>query len=164
MREFQAEWNGKFAVGKTGRLRSYPLRMKKQMILMGCVVGLFLTPAMAADDETPLAQQMESMNDAFKGFRRETDPVKGATEARAAQTAALKAALEIPIVVKEMPAGPEKDKAANEYRMMMGKLYIVLCEVEASFLTGKVDGVAKIVENLKELKKSGHEKFVKEEE
>ncbi len=138
--------------------------MKQQTILLSCVLGLLFLPTKAVADETPLAEQMESMNDAYKGFRRETDPVKGATEARAAQTATIKSALEIPTVVKEMPAGPEKDKAANEYRMMMGKLYIALCEVEAAFLTGKVDEVAKLVENLKELKKSGHEKFVKEEE
>lgn len=131
---------------------------------MGCALGMLFVPARAAEEETPLAKQMEAMDDAFKGFRRETDPVKGATEARAAQVAALKSALEIPIVVKEMPAGPEKDKAANEYRTMMGKLYVVLCEVEASFLTGKVDGVAKIIESMKDLKKSGHDKFVKEEE
>ena len=63
--------------------------MKKQMILMGCALGLMLVPARAQDkEETPLGKQMEAMDDAFKGFRRETDPVKGATEARAAQDAA----------------------------------------------------------------------------
>ena len=139
--------------------------MKKQMILLGCAMGLMLVPARAQDkEETPLGKQMEAMDDAFKGFRRETDPVKGATEARAAQDAALKAAVEIPALIKEMPEGPEKAKALNGYRTMMGKLYVTLCEVEGAFLAGKVEDVAKIVESLKGMKKDGHKKFIKEEE
>lgn len=130
-------------------------------------MGLMLVPARAQDkgeEQTPLGKQMEAMDDAFKGFRRETDPVKGATEARAAQEAALKAALEVPALIKEMPDGPDKAKASNEYRTMMGKLYVTLCEVEGAFLAGKVDEVAKIVESLKGMKKDGHKKFMKEED
>ncbi len=130
-------------------------------------MGLMLVPARAQDkseEETALAKQMEAMDDAFKGFRRETDPVKGATEARAAQAAALKSAAEIPELIKEMPEGPEKAKALNEYRTMTGKLYVILCEVEGAFLAGKVEEVAKIVESLKTMKKEGHKKFIKEEE
>ena len=127
-------------------------------------MGLLLMPSHAEEEKTPLGKQMEAMDDAYKGFRRETDPVKGAKEARDAQTAVLKAAMEIPALIKEMPDGPEKDKACNEYRSMIGKLFVSLCEVEAAFLAGKVDEVAKIVDNLKEMKKSGHKKFVKEDE
>lgn len=138
------------------------------MILLGCAFGLLLVPARAQDkekkDETPLGKQMEAMDDAFKGFRRETDPVKGAKEARDAQQGALKAALEIPVLIKEMPDGPDKDKAANEYRTMMGKLFITLCDVEGAFLAGKPEEVAKIVDTLKGMKKDGHKKFVKEED
>ena len=47
---------------------------------------------------------------------------------------------------------------------MMGKLYVTLCEVEEAFLNGKIDEVAKIVDSLKEQKKAGHDKFVKDEE
>jgi soluble cytochrome b562 len=137
--------------------------MKKHLFLLTCAVGLLMTPAMAAEDETPLGKQMEAMNDAFKGFRRETDPVKGATEARVAQQAALKSAMEIPAMLKPMPEGPEKTKALLEYKKMMGKLYVTLCEVEEAFLNGKIDEVAKIVEALKEQKKAGHDKFVEEE-
>ncbi len=126
-------------------------------------MGLLMMPARAEED-TPLGKQMDAMNDAFKAFRRETDATKGAKEARDAQTAALKAAMEIPALIKEMPEGAEKDKACNEYRTMMGKLYVVLCEVEGAFLAGKTTEVAGIVDKLKEMKKTGHEKFVKEDE
>jgi len=139
--------------------------MKKQLVLLGCAIGLTLIPANAQDDKehTPLGKQMESMNDAYKALRKETDAVKGAALAREAQQAALKATLEVPAVVKEMPEGPDKVKAAVEYRKMMGKLFISLCEVEEAFINGKIDDVAKIVASLKDLKKQGHEKFVKEE-
>ena len=107
---------------------------------------------------------MEAMNDAFKAFRRETDPVKGATQARLAQQAALKSAMEVPEMVKAMPEGPDKAKAQVAYHKMMGKLFVTLCEVEEAFLNGKIDDVAKIVDSLKEQKKAGHDKFMEKDE
>jgi hypothetical protein len=139
--------------------------MKKHIFLMSLLVGLSWNPANAKEEpESELGKQMEAVDDAFKGFRRETDPVKGAAQAREAQNGALKAALEIPQVIKEMPEGSEKVKAIVEYRKMMGKMFVSFCEVEEAFLNGKLDDVAKIVGSLKEQKKAGHEKFVKEEE
>ena len=128
------------------------------------MVGLMLTPARAAEEHTKLEEQMEALDDAFKGFRRETDAVKGAAAARESQMAALKSAAEVPITLKAMPEGPEKAKALAEYRKMMGKLFVTLCEVEEAFLNGKMDEVAKIVDVIKEMKKTGHDKFVEEEE
>ncbi len=128
------------------------------------MAGLMLVPARAAEnEETPLGKQMEATNDAYKAFRRETDPVKGATQAREAQLSVLKAATEVPEMLKAMPDGPDKAKALVSYRKMMGKLYITLCEVEEAFLNGKIDEVAKLVESLKEQKKAGHDKFMEEE-
>ena len=138
--------------------------MKKRLLLLSFGIGLLVVPARAAGEEdTPLGKQMEAMNDAFKGFRRETDPVKGAAQAREAQQAALKSAVEIPAMLKAMPDGPDKAKALAEYRKMIGKLFVTLCEVEEAFLNGKIDEVAKIVEALKESKKTGHDKFIEED-
>lgn len=120
-------------------------------------------PMRAAEEETPLGKQMETTNDAFKAFRRETDPVKGATQAREAQQSVLKAAGEVPEMVKAMPEGPDKAKALATYRKMMGKLFVTLCEVEEAFLNGKIDEVAKLVESMKEQKKAGHDKFMDED-
>lgn len=138
-------------------------RMKKHTILLGCALALLWTPA-RAEEHTPLGEQMESVDDAFKGFRRETDAAKGAKEARAAQLATLKATAEIPARVKEMADGPEKDKASNAYRIAMGRLFIAFCEVEKAFLNGEIDKVDTIVEELKKLKKDGHHDFMKEDE
>jgi hypothetical protein len=157
----RGEW--KFAIGKADGFRSYPARMKNYLFLLIGGMGLFLTP-LRAEEHTELGKQMESMDDAFKGFRRETDPVKGAAEARLAQVSALKSAAELPELVKAMPDGPDKVKAALEYRKMMGKLFIVFCEVEEAFLAGKMEDVAALVDSVKDMKKSGHDKFMEEDE
>lgn len=118
-------------------------------------------PAVRADD-TPLGSQMESLNDAYKALRKETDSAKGAAFAREAQQAVLKGLAENPEMLSKMADGPEKTKAAAVYRRMMGQLYVLLCDVETAFLEGKTDEVAKLVESIKELKKAGHDKFIEE--
>ena len=127
-------------------------------------MALLWTPARAEEPETPLGEKMELVDDAFKGFRRETDPVKGAKEARDAQMATLKAAAEVPELVKEMADGPAKDKAANTYRTEVGKLFLAFCEVEKAFLNNDLEAVDSIVDKLKKMKKEGHKEFMKEEE
>jgi soluble cytochrome b562 len=138
--------------------------MTKQLLLLTCAVGFLMPLPGVAEEETPLAKQMEAMNDAYKALRRETDPVKGAAQARDAQQAALKSASEVPSMLTKMPDSPEKAKALVEYRKMMGKLFVSFCEVEEAFLAGKIEDVAKIVENLKEQKKVGHDQFMEDEE
>lgn len=139
--------------------------MKNQLFLLGCAVAMSVMPAIADEKkETPLGKQMETVDGAFKAFRKETDAVKGAAQAREAQQAVLKSVAEVPSRIQTMPEGPEKVMAHVEYRKMMGKLYVALCEVEEAFLNGKIDEVAKIVGSLKEMKKVGHEKFMDEEE
>jgi soluble cytochrome b562 len=118
-------------------------------------------PTVRADD-TPLGSQMESLNDAYKALRKETDSAKGAAFAREAQQAVLKGLAENPEMLSKMADGPEKTKAAAVYRRMMGQLYVLLCDVETAFLEGKTDEVAKLVESIKELKKAGHDKFIEE--
>lgn len=139
--------------------------MNKRLLLMGCVMGLIAIPAVAQDEpDTELGKKMEKMDDAYKGFRRETDPEKGALEARKAQEMALKALSEVPELLKKMPEGPAKTKAYAQYRKEVGTLFVTLCEVEEAFLSGKVDAVPPLVAKIKKMKKAGHETFMEEEE
>lgn len=128
---------------------------------MSCAACLILP--LHAEEETPLGKQMESFNDAYKAFRRETDPVKGAAQAREAQAAVIKSLSEMPAMLAKMPDSPAKSKATVEYRKMMAKVFVALCEVEEAFLEGKIEKVAGIVESLKEMKKAGHDKFMEDE-
>lgn len=135
--------------------------MKTRWILLGCA-ACFILP-LTADEDTPLGKQMEAMNDAYKAFRKETDPAKGAALAREAQQALAKSMGELPAMLAKMPEGPEKAKAAAEYRKMIGRCYVTLCEVEEAFLAGKPEEVEKLVASLKDMKKTGHDKFMEEE-
>lgn len=123
---------------------------------------MFVQPSMA--DDTPLAKQMEVMNDAYKAMRREEDPAKGAALAREAQDAMVKAITETPELVKGMPEGPEKAKASAEYRKMMGGLISTLASMEIAFLDKDLAKVKEIVESMRDIKKEGHDKFMEEDE
>ena len=138
--------------------------MKSKFFIAACAASmLFVIPASA--DDTPLAKQMEIMNDAYKAMRKDDiDPAKGATLAREAQDAMVKAIAEIPELVKAMPDGPDKAKASAGYRKMMGTLISTLADMELAFLNKDLVKVKTIVEQMKESKKQGHDKFMKEDE
>lgn len=121
-------------------------------------------PLSAADKDTPLAKEMESFNNVIKAFRKESNPAKCAALAREAQAAVAKSLSETPELVKKMPEGPDRIKAAAEYRKMMGKVYVSFCELELAYLDGKTEEATKILGSMREMKKAGHDKFMEEEE
>lgn len=136
----------------------------KNRIFLVTFAALTLLPLTAgAQEHSKLHDQMEAMNDAYKAFRKETDPAKGAALAREAQAQAIKSLSEVPELVKDVKDPAEKAKSEVLYKKMMAKLVISLCEVEEAFLAGKIDEVEKLVSSLKEQKKEGHEKFMPEE-
>jgi hypothetical protein len=126
--------------------------------------ALMLPTPVRAEEDTPLAKEMEKVDEAFKGFRRETDPVKGAKAAREAQEGVIKALAFTPALIEKMPAGEAKEKAIIGYRTQMGQLFVTFCEVEAAFVAKDLPGVAKLVESVKGAKKKGHDEFMEEEE
>jgi soluble cytochrome b562 len=126
--------------------------------------ALALIPVGAsAAEPNKVHEQMEKMDDAYKAFRKETDPAKGAELAREAQAYAIQSLSEVPEMVKDIKDPAEKAKALATYKKMMAKLVASLCEVEEAFLNGKLEDVETIVDSLKDQKKEGHEKFVPEE-
>jgi hypothetical protein len=138
--------------------------MKTPWILMGCVLGL-IGPLRAeeAHEETPLGKQMEVFNDAYKAIRKETDPAKGAELAREAQKAVIPSMAELPEMLGKMPDGPDKAKAAAAYRRMIAEVLVAVCQIEEAFLAGDNARVAELVETLKKLRKTGHDRFIEEE-
>ena len=134
-----------------------------KLILCGFAATMMFVQPSRADEDTPLAKQMEAMNDAYKAMRREEDPAKGAALAREAQDAMVKAIVETPELVKAMPDGPEKVKASAEYRKMMGSLISTLASLEIAFLDKDMAKVKEIIESMRDVKKQGHDKFMEEE-
>jgi len=137
--------------------------MKIQWMLFACLMGVSL-PLIAEDDkpESPLARQMSELDDAYKALKKETDPEKGAASARVAQQALILGLAELPEMLKKMPDGPAKAAAAAEYRKLMGQCYVIFCEIEQAFLAGKVDQIEGLIESLKAVKKTGHQKFIED--
>jgi hypothetical protein len=142
--------------------RSSPRMKKRFLLMMGCVAALAMMPTLATAD-TPLTERMDEVDGAYKAFRREQDPAKGAAAARDAQEATLKAILETPALISKIADPAAKAKAVAAYRKTMGRLFITLCEVEEAFLAKDLDKVAELVETLKSLKKEGHDQFMEEE-
>ncbi len=139
--------------------------MKKMILpLMLLATACLIPTPVRAQEDTPLAKQMESLDDAYKAFRRETDPAKGAKAAREAQDSVLKAIPMVPAMLEAMPAGEAKEKALVSYRTQMGKLFVSLCEVESAFIAKDLAKVATLVDTLKGQKKEGHNEFIEEEE
>jgi len=141
----------------------HPPRMKTHMLLMSCLAGLLLAPVTLNAAESPLAVQMETVGSAFKALRTEQDPAKGAATAREAQDAVLKAAAIQPATITKLADAAAKAQATAEYRLMLGKLFVTLCEVEQAFLAKDMAKVATLLEDLKAHKKAGHTRFMEEE-
>jgi hypothetical protein len=141
-----------------------PARMKKSFFPMLILAIATVLPAHAEKDHTPLGKEMEAVNDAYKSFRKETDPAKGAASAREAQEHLLKALTFTPAMLEDEKDPAAKEKATAEYKVMMGKLYVTFCEVESAFIAKDLAKVATLSDTIKGEKKEGHGKFIKEED
>lgn len=156
----------RFPVGKSRALGSYPERMKFHIFTCALVAILCLSQPVLGQEadkkESPLAKQMEAMNDAYKAIKKETDPAKGATLARTAQDALLKSLAEVPELVTK---GAEADKAKSvaNYRTMIGKAFVSFSEIEEAFIAKDLEKVKTLVEGLREMKKEGHDKYMEDE-
>lgn len=160
----------RFPVGKSRALGLYSERMKFHIFTCALVATLVATLCLsqpvlgqeADKKESPLAKQMEAMNDAYKAIKKETDPAKGATLARTAQDALLKSLAEVPELVTK---GAEADKAKSvaNYRTMIGKAFVSFSEIEEAFIAKDLEKVKTLVEGLREMKKEGHDKYMEDE-
>ena len=135
--------------------------MKVPTLLCSCLL-VFHFPSTAAEPETDLAEQMDYFNSAYKSFRREKDPQKGAETAREAQLLIAKTLTVVPDLVQKMPDGPDKLKAAAAYRRMMGQVYFTLCKIEEAYLAADLETVEELRGNLADLKKVGHDQYMEE--
>lgn len=134
--------------------------MKSTCIYFSCLFALVAPVAAEKSGNPTIGREMEAASGAFKALAKETDAEKGAQQARKAQEAILKAMPELPKMVADMADGAEKDKAALQYRKMMGQAYVAFCELEEAFLNGKIADVPAMVASLKTLKKAGHQQFI----
>jgi hypothetical protein len=138
--------------------------MKLLTTLSLCFMMVATSTTLRADESTPLGEQMDSLNDAFKALGKEKDAAKGAELARKAQESVLKGVSHVPeLITQTITDAKAKEKAVADYRRLMGETFVVMCKIETAFLENKPDEVVKLVADAKALKKEGHQKYIEEE-
>ncbi len=135
--------------------------MKSHWIWLACAA--LCTVSSLKAEESRLGKQMEIMAKSFKAIGKETDPAKGAALAREAQLATVAGMAEVPEMLAKMPDGQEKTKALANYRTMMAKALVAFCQMEEAFLAGNTTEVTKLVDEVKSLRKAGHDRYMEEE-
>lgn len=137
-------------------------RMKKFLIPM--LLGA-LMPVMSvrADEDSPMAKEMEVIDDAYKALRRTDDAAEGVKLAQEAQGGVLKAITMTPEFIEAGGHPDGKEKAMVAYKKQMAQLYIIFCDIEAAFLAKDMDKVQELIQPLKDSKKKGHNEFMEDE-
>lgn len=134
----------------------------KTLLFPLLAMGLVALSPLRADD-TPLGEQMEVLNDAYKAFRRTDDAAEGAKLAREAQEAVLKGIVMTPELVETGGHQKSKEEAMADYRHQMGSLFVALCEIEKAFLAKDMDKVQELIRPIRDAKKAGHDAFMEDE-
>lgn len=135
--------------------------MKKFLIPM--LVGALMPVMSVRADDNPMAEQMEVIDDAYKGLRRVEDPAEGAKLAREGQAAVVKAMMMTPEFVEAGGHPDGKEKALLSYKRQMAALFLVFCDAEAACLDGDLEKIQELVQSFKDSKKQGHNEFMDDE-
>lgn len=135
--------------------------MKKLLFPMMALALVAFSPVQA--DDTPLAEEMDKVNDAFKSLRRTDDMAEGAKLAREAQIALAKSIEFTPQFVEKGGHEAGKEKAMVAYRKQVAQAIIIFCDLEEAFLVGDKDKVAELIDAVKDSKKKGHDEFIEED-
>lgn len=132
------------------------------LVLPVLTAGIFLSqPALADDDDTPLAKSMSQASKALKALRKlpKDDWAGGAKAARTAADGIRQGMEFTPAMLKDMKDGLEKEKALADYRRLMGLNYAALCELELAYLEQDPAKIEAATKSWKALKKEGHKKY-----
>lgn len=122
------------------------------------VMSLALPVTVIADD-TPLAEEMDTISSSLKRLRKAETTKEKVELVQGAQKAALKSLEYLPEIFKDIKDEAEKAKSTADYKMLVGKSYVKLCELEMAFLAGDEAKSDEIMGQLKDLKKEGHDKY-----
>jgi len=134
-------------------------------ILISVVAAMGLLGGLVAKADSPLGEQMERIDGAYKALKKGGDAAAGVKESREGQAAVLKAVALVPEMVAKMPDGAAKEKEIAAFKQQMGELYVVFCKAELTFLAGAPgqEKIDELVELFKAAKKGGHDRFIEEE-
>ena len=128
--------------------------------------ALGCTAAFAADDDTPLAKEMKTMNKSLRALKKQyVDPEKkdDCLALLATIRKSLEAAAKLePAKTKEVPAA-EKAAYLDKYKAQMTDLAKSYDELEAAIKAGKAEDAKKALDKLSDEKEKGHKDFAPDE-
>jgi len=111
-----------------------------------------------ADEDTPLAQEMDKVSSSLKGLRKAETFADKIKLAQTAQEATLKSLEYLPILFKDIQ-GKDLAKGTADYKRLIGLTYAALCELELAFIAEDDAKADEVVDKLKALKKEGHREY-----
>ena len=138
----------------------------KSLLTLALTLAFAATAAFAAEDDTPLAKEMKTMNKSLRALKKQVaDPAK--KDDSLALIATIKKSLDAstklePAKTKEVPAA-EKAAYLDKYKAQLADLAKTYDELEAAIKADKADDVKKALDKLSEEKEKGHKDFAPEE-
>ena len=130
---------------------------------------MFTISTFAEEEKSPLAKEMDAMNDSYKKVYRAVR--KGKIEDKEDLIAATKKLKEgfqrskelIPPMVTKMPDGATKTKMIEDYKKAIDESITLCDQLVKDLQAGDKDAAKKTANALKKGKSSGHEKFQEDE-
>ncbi len=138
----------------------------KFLLTLALTLALGCTAAFAAEDDTPLAKEMKTMNKSLRALKKQVaDAAK--KDDNLALIATIRKSLDAaaklePAKTKEVPAA-EKAAYLDKYKAQMTDLVKTYDELEAAIKADKADDVKKALDKLSEQKEKGHKDFAPDE-
>ncbi len=128
-------------------------------LALASVMGLGMLAPVYAEEETPLDKEMSVISSSLKKLRKAETTEDKVALMHTAQEAAIKALKYLPRIFKDITDEAEKAKATADYKKMSGQVYVKLCELEMAYLAEDEEKVDEIKDQIKDLKKEGHQKY-----
>jgi len=139
----------------------------KTFLTLLTTAALGLTAAFAAEDDTPLAKEMKSVNKNLRTLKRQVADASKKDDNLALLATIKKniaAALKLePAKTKDVPAA-EKAAYVDKYKQQMSDLGKSFEEIETAIKADKTDDAKKLFEKLSQQKEKGHKDFGVDEE
>jgi hypothetical protein len=134
------------------------LHFSIKSLAIAAVMGFGSVSFVHADEDTPLAQEMDKVSSSLKGLRKAETFADKIKLAQSAQKATLKSLEYLPILFKDVQ-GKDLAKGTADYKRLIGLTYAALCELELAFIAEDDAKADEVVDKLKALKKEGHSEY-----
>jgi bacterioferritin (cytochrome b1) len=102
---------------------------------------------------------MDTLSGSLKRLRRVETNAERVSLVQEAQKAVIKSLEYLPAVFKDIDDEKKKADATADYKMLVGQTYVKLCELEMAYLADDQEKADAIKDQLKDLKKEGHDKY-----